>query len=486
MLDLARRPETALFVLALGVYAYFFQGGGWNQNVRFDLTRAIVEQHTLILDDYIVNTGDYAYVAPHYYSDAAPGLSVLAVPVYAAVHPLAQGRRVRAWIVHLGAYLATLVCVSLPSALAVAMLFRVAAELGAPAAAAVLAVSWALGTLALPYATLFYSHQLTASLLIISFGLLAIARAGSRWSPPRMLAAGFLLGLAMATEYPSALAVAVIGAYAGAVVRPRKALVWMAAGGMLPLLALAAYHTAVFGGPLTTGYAATGDHAREGGIFLGITFPSAIVLKKVLLSPGRGLLTHAPWLALGVAGAVGLARDRVRRPEGLACLGVILLGLWFNSSLTQTPGDWAAGRGFGTRHLVPSLPFYVLGLVGLMGGWWRRPRVRALVAATFVLLVALSARRMVIATAVHPEPPLVDEPLEDYLLPLWRDDKVAVNVIPMHTGPANEDPVAWNVGQKLGLSGRASLLPLAGFGLLMGLWTVANVRRAEATTPAAK
>jgi len=36
------RSEAALFVLALGAYAYFFQGGGWNANVRFDLVRALV------------------------------------------------------------------------------------------------------------------------------------------------------------------------------------------------------------------------------------------------------------------------------------------------------------------------------------------------------------------------------------------------------------------------------------------------------------
>ena len=482
-----RRPEAALFVLAFGVYAYFFQAGGWNQNVRFDLTRAIVEQHTFVLDDYIVNTGDYAFANQHFYSDKAPALSLLAVPVWAAVHPFAHGQRVRGWLVNLGGYLSTVVCVAVPAALAVAMFFRVAGALGAPAAAAaLLAVAWALGTLALPYATLFYGHQLTAALLVLSFGLLVTARAAGDWTRGRMLAVGFLLGLAVATEYPAALAVAVIGLYALAGVRPRPMLIWIAAGAALPIFALAAYHTAVFGGPLTSGYGATGDRARDGGIFLGITLPSPVVFRKVLLSPGRGLLTHAPWLALGVAGATLLARDRARRPEGLTCLGVILLGLWFNSSLTQTPGDWAAGRGFGTRHLVPSLPFYVLGLVGLIGDWWRRPRLRALVAAGFLVLVALSARRMLIATAVHPEPPLVDEPFEDYLLPRWREGKVAVNVLPMHTGPADEDPVAWNLGQKLGLAGRLSLLPLAGFGLLAGVWTAANIRRAEVSPPAAQ
>jgi hypothetical protein len=475
---LARRPETALFVLALGVYAYFFQAGGWNQNVRFDLTRAIVEQHTLVLDDYIVNTGDYAFARQHYYSDKAPGLSLLAVPVYAAVHPLARGQRVRGWLVHLGAYLATVLCVAAPAALAVALFFRVAVVLGAPAAAAAgLAIAWAFGTLALPYATLFYGHQLTAALLFISFALLVTARAAARWTRARMLAVGFLLGLAVATEYPAALPVAVLGAYALATVRPRGTLGWMALGAALPVLVVAAYHTAAFGGPLTSGYGATGDRARDGGIFLGITLPSARVLGKVVLSPGRGLFTHVPWLVLGVVGAICMGRDRGRRLEGLACLGVIVLGLWFNSSLTQTPGDWAAGRGIGTRHLVPSLPFYVLGTVGLIGEWWRRPRVRALVGAAFLALVTVSAGRMLVATAVLPEVPLVDDPFADYLLPRWRQDEVAINTIPVHTGPANADPTAWNLGQKMGLPGRASLLPLGGFALLATIWLASTVRR---------
>ena len=43
------RQRTALCVAALlGIaYAYFYQGGGWNQNTRFALVRAIVEQGTL-------------------------------------------------------------------------------------------------------------------------------------------------------------------------------------------------------------------------------------------------------------------------------------------------------------------------------------------------------------------------------------------------------------------------------------------------------
>ena len=73
-------PRLALFVLVFGVYAYFYQGGGWNQNSRFDLTRALVEQGTASIDDYQANTGDKARVNGRFYCDKAPGVSFLAVP----------------------------------------------------------------------------------------------------------------------------------------------------------------------------------------------------------------------------------------------------------------------------------------------------------------------------------------------------------------------------------------------------------------------
>ena len=82
------RPEAALFALALGVYAYFYQAGGWNQNARFDLVRAIVERGTLRIDAYESNTGDKAERDGHLYSDKAPGVSLTALPMYAAVHAL--------------------------------------------------------------------------------------------------------------------------------------------------------------------------------------------------------------------------------------------------------------------------------------------------------------------------------------------------------------------------------------------------------------
>ena len=114
-------------------YAYFYGGAGWNQNSRFDLVRAIVEQGTLRIDAYDENTGDKAFANGHYYSDKAPGLALLAVPIAVATRPLLRAAGVNPasprGLVDL-AYWATVFAVALPMAAACACLFWIALQLG--------------------------------------------------------------------------------------------------------------------------------------------------------------------------------------------------------------------------------------------------------------------------------------------------------------------------------------------------------------------
>src|SRR5215468_642838 len=84
----ARRIAAILLgAVAFLSFTYFYEGGGWNQNSRFDLLRAIVERHTLTIDAYHENTEDKAHFQGHYYSDKAPGGVFLAVPVAIVAHP---------------------------------------------------------------------------------------------------------------------------------------------------------------------------------------------------------------------------------------------------------------------------------------------------------------------------------------------------------------------------------------------------------------
>ncbi len=130
---LIKRRALLISAVAFISYAYFYQGGGWNQNSRFDLVRAIVEQQTLRIDAYHDNTYDKAYYQGHYYSDKAPGLALLAVPAAALERPLLRAVGIdpaspRAWVGT--SYFVTLFAVALPAAFACACLFLIAFKLG--------------------------------------------------------------------------------------------------------------------------------------------------------------------------------------------------------------------------------------------------------------------------------------------------------------------------------------------------------------------
>lgn len=443
-MSLLRRPELPLFVLVFGVYAYFYQAGGWNQNSRFDLTRAIVEQGTVAIDAFHENTGDKAQRAGRWYSDKAPGLSWLAVPPYAIVHALNPGA------IAPGAYVSTVFALALPSALASLLLFRFAMRLGLPkAASAAVAVAYALGTLALPYSTILYGHQLQAALAFSAFVLVGPGRAA--------LLAGALLGFAVAVDYTSAIAVVVVGLYGLARFGARAA-AWMAAGAVPPLLALGAYHASAFGHPLALPYDFVLQEHRRMGWFMGIGAPDPSIVRELLVGEFRGLFFSAPWLAAAIPGLVLLARHG-RRAEAAACGAMFAAHLLMNAGLV----DWHGGWTMGPRYLIPAIPFLAAGVLGVMQVWPRRWVVAAGTPA-----VVLSILLMLVGTAVRPEVPLTEpRPFRGYLFPLLQRGRVARSNHAIDSAGSTGGREAWNLGHRLGLQGLATLVPL-------GLWIAAS------------
>jgi len=449
-------PAMALFALLLGTYAYFYQAGGWNQNSRFDLVRALVEQRTFCIDRYEHNTGDDSVRNGHYYCDKAPGASFLCLPTYWLTHQLAGAPEVilpewLAWAV----WLAITLAIGVPSAIAATFLARLAMRLGlSPPAAFGVALLWGLGTMGLPYSTLLYGNQLSASLMVIAFTLLVEIRQGARASASRMLAVGALLGYAAATEYPAVLIGAPIAVYGLFVAGPRPAR-FAVLGGLVPIAALLAYHWALFGSPLAFPYDYSVWENPKTGWFMGIGRPNPEALRNILFGEFRGLLYTTPWLAAAPLGAVVLARRH--RAEVAVCAWAVIAFLWLNCSMPPWHGGWAAGP----RYLVPMLPFLSL----LAGGALAPPSGsrRHASEAAVVVLGLFSVANMFAATAVKPEIPTNElRPYAELIWPKFRAGERAISTqsIDMLTNPKGAPRQAWNLGMKAGLHGHASLVPL--------------------------
>jgi hypothetical protein len=482
------RPAAAVFALLLGTYAYFYQAGGWNQNSRFDLVRAMVEDGSLRIDRFEKNTGDDSRKDGHWYCDKAPGASWLCTPTYAATYwlsgsPDSYGPTWLGW----ASWLAIVVAVSLTSACAAIFLIRLARALGmARGAAIALALVWGLATMALPYSTLLYGNQLAGAFLLIGFTLFVEVRVGAAPTVARMFAAGACLGLAGACEYPAGLLMGPIAIYGLVVLAQRRAWRSLAAatvGGAVPLAALAAYHWAAFGSPTAFPYDYSVWEAPHIG-FMGIGMPKWHAIRGTFLGEHRGLLYVMPWMVLAVPGAVLLARRWWA--EVLICGWAVIAFVWLNVSIKPWHGGWATGP----RYVVPMLPFLVILAGGVLSWrWWparlsaraRRAIAGGLVAA-MLALVGWSAAHMFAATAVKPEiSELNQRPYSTVVWPSFRAGRLSTSTQSIDMGgmPAKGPRHAWNLGMKAGLRGHASLVPLYAWWLLCAAWIARGLRRRE-------
>jgi len=446
-------------------YAYFFQSGGWNQNSRFDLTRAIVEQRTLRIDSYHQNTGDKAFFRGHFYSTKAPGLAFAAVPVVAAARPFvrAAGLGVDALL-----YLATVVTVALPTAIAGACLFQVALTLGASVGgAAFAAIAFGLATPIWCYATLFWGHALAAACLVFAFTAAVALR---EFDSPRCdFTFGAILGLATGwaavTEYPATppaamlVALALTHAWPDGRLRLLRIATGLAAGVLPCLVVLLGYQYATFGSPFRVGYMYTVNFAstmNEG--FMGLTYPKWYVLREILVGSYRGLLPLAPIVGVAPLGFVLLCKGVRAGKIAAVSIAIAVYYVLLNAAFR----DWHGGMTYAPRHLSPALPFLCIGLAPL---WTRATTAfRALLGGLALFGVVMS----LIAVSTTPMPPeTLKSPVSDLLWPAFRVGDLSISPVEsssldpkLHHLRTYAGYHPWNLGERAGLSGLFSLAPL--------------------------
>ena len=445
-------------------YAYFYQAGGWNQNSRFALIRAIIERHTLKIDAYQLHTGDRAFFEGHYYTDKAPGASLIALgPVAAArgidrlvgVDP--EGFPGLAWT----SYVASVVTSAVFTAIAALVVFFLCLEWGySRPAATFAALAYGLATPAWAFATLFMEHGLTAGCLMLAFAFAERRRA----SPRDEWLVGAWTGLAVVCELQSSIPAAFIVALALANTRsddrtrlPAAALRIVSAGFVVGLVFFA-YNTLAFGSPFHVGYASEEgfEHLRSG--FFGITTPSLLRLAEILSGRYRGLVPLAPVIAAMPLGVILLWQVPARRLAVLTIVAIATFYFLLNASYYYWEGGWS----YAPRQVTPALPFLTLGLAPLWDAWKRAGR------AVLLALTIVGVGFALVAVSTTPQPPSnLRWPMVDLLWPAFRDGDLSINTQTfVHNGLNGElrnnpsQHAAWNLGQLAGLNGHASLIPL--------------------------
>lgn len=476
--------RRVVFLLVLATSAYFVQGAGANQSSRYGLVRALVEDHELSIDRFASTTFDRSVVGVSSYSDKAPGLSLVAAVPYALGVRLLQPRdAVEPDPVAL--HVLTLLTCGLATAFAAVLLLGLLAELGVTERASVIAVlGWTLGTNALAYTGLFYAHQLVASLLVIAIAAVhAAARGGAR---AFVFGAGAALGVVTIAEYPCAVLAAGAAVYAARVLGPRRC-VPLVLGAVVPAVVLGIYNTACFGAPWRLGYGTLATPAFAEAMahgLMGIGLPSPRVMAELLAGEYRGLLPLSPFLVLAAPGMVWLVR--AHRRLGVLCAGAFAGYVVLISGYSV----WDGGAAMGPRHLVPVLPFAIIAVAfGIDRLRWGRAIGLGLVGISIAICTVCVVVRpefpdaqLSVAPVPSMEVPDYHRPIREIAFPMFaRGELGAKATFRGYIGWAGQQSArhaddAYNLGEVLGLTGLASLVPLLVLWIVSGVALVRTLR----------
>jgi hypothetical protein len=340
---------------------------------RLALTQSIALRGSVNIDPYWRLTIDRAFANGHWYSDKAPGVALLAVPVYEvirvedAAHPPAHPTEVwnRKW--HLWGIR---VIVGGIAFLALTFLVGRVAEGFVTRAGAPVAVTFGLGTMAGSLAPTLFGHLQDALCL---FGAFVI---GSRARRPRdWVWVGLLAGVGVLFEYPAALAAIPLLVYA-AIRGGRRGVLWALAGGIPPAIVLGGYDWLAFGAPWRLSYRYTSNVFTAGQTqgFFGIGTPTLHGI-WTLTFDGHGLLLVSPVLFAAVAGLVVFWRRS--RLEAAVAVAISVLFCVYTAGYFLPNG----GTSPGPRFAAAALPFLFLGVPFALA---RRPVVTLVLSAISV------------------------------------------------------------------------------------------------------
>ncbi|MEO6435201.1 MAG: hypothetical protein ABIP55_05510 [Tepidisphaeraceae bacterium] len=436
------RRTLLIFLAAFFVYAWFFQGYGFNQNAHFDTVRAIVERGTFEITPYVEHgqpgfTGDVARVGERVYSSKPPGLAVILVPFYAMVYVFQHIVRLDPTspaMVLVNQQLCTIWGGALPGAILTAALYRHFRRRALPPGDAMLLASgFAFGSLMLPYSGMLVTQTLMAACLFAAWRCI-----DERPTIPRVIVAGVLLGIALLAEISAA---PLVLAYVALLwFRNPRRLPLFLIGPVLAVAALLMYQHAVFGAATETSYSRVNEAYLDQTLYFGhFDLPNLRRLYWLSFHPIRGLFYCSPVLAICLLSLL-CSRDRTApRWSWIVPAAVIANFLLFN----LTYHAWTGGWGVGPRYLVPAMGFM---MVFAAAGYRRFPGIA-------LALIVISIASMFAVTAVRVQWPA------KLFGPPYGDDPVSSSILRLVIGDVALSNGSTNVGLLLGLRGRWSLIP---------------------------
>jgi hypothetical protein len=438
-----------LFALMLFLLAYswmFEKITVPNERSRVYLAVALVDDGTLTIDNSIRRfgaTSDVARHEKHFYTDKAPGSSLVGAGLYALVRLYTKSsdwtieeliNLMRTWL---------MIPIGLLSFIG---LHRFLGNLKIDSRVVDLVTfGWILASPAFHYSTAYYGHQIVAISILAALYLLTQYK-----SITGRFVAGAVTGLAGLTEYQVIISCFFIMLYVFYTDRKSKSRICAFMLGAAPFaILLFAYNWLAFGGPFALSYDFLTTHAMQvqhnQGIG-GVTYPKPEAVRGVLFSLHRGILFTSPLFILVPYGLLQMGRKK-QKALSLLIGGIFFVYLFFVLSADVWHGAWS----FGLRLLVPALACASIPVAFAVD----KLKNNAVLLGLSVGAILVSFFYHQVVHLVFPElPETVKNPLFDLIFPAMDKGIFSPNLFSKITGT----PGKWTILPAVGSIAVAALL----------------------------
>ncbi|MEM5881567.1 MAG: glycosyltransferase family 39 protein [Candidatus Aenigmatarchaeota archaeon] len=379
--------EFKIFITFFVVYMLFVNWPGMRENSIFFLTKAIVDENRFEIDSYYNQTSDRAFYKNHYYSDKEPGLSFLAIPIYAtwkfiyynffpsgfiklhegsgeyvsiAVHNKTIIYYKNPGFFELNSmFLVTVFTSSLLSSLTAVLLYRFCEFFSRDdKIRLVLVFIYGFGSLAFHSSLVFMGHITAAFLLFSPFFIIHVYL--RRREPILCFLSGVLAGLAFIFDLLSFLVIFLIFFYLLCKKKYRESLVF-SLGSLIGAFPFLFYNLIVFDNPFilprnNLDKTIWPKLPGRDGVIIDLPYNLNVMIRQ-LFFPYRGLFYYFPILFFFLLGVYIMLKKW--KGDAIFILMVFLL-VTFVSSFWWA---WWHGGSFGPRLLTIAIPFIVIPIV---------------------------------------------------------------------------------------------------------------------------
>jgi hypothetical protein len=435
------------------IQACFSNELNWNQNARLAATFAFVEPGTaetgtFRIDNFYRNktrgltTGDWATSEHHFYSNKAPGASMLGVfPYYLVFYGerlLGMEPQSKVWV-RQNSWLVNLLVSVMWNAIAAAFLFAALKKIGQTSRDAMIgALLYSFGTLVFPFSGSVWGHTTAAAFFVLSvfFWLDATAmpetRSANSCNPACASAlCGFFAGCAVLTEYLAGPGLLFIGGTFVLKKERWRLISYFTMGAAIPVSILLLYQQLYFGSFLTTATSLSNPilHSQFEAL-------SLFALAMLLFSVYRGMIPYMPIIAMCVIGAGEMIRRQNHRELAWLCVFTATAVLVVVSSFHV----WWGGACSGPRYLIVILPF----LVFILPPFSSLPRPFAIIYSIAGLISVLNM--WIIASYSVNSPDEVANPLYGQMYEKFWTGRVSAQTLEMFFGWEGRSPVLVMMG----------------------------------------